>query len=101
LCERSPYLSQAVHAEVVREVAERLNPVCKAITQIEQNVHNARTEFSTEIAQVRKDARLLSDGPYQAELLKAALHILDWGRVDGKLHAAAETFLLKSLESHP
>jgi len=31
--------------------------------------------------------------------VKAALDI--WGRVDGKLHAAAETFLLKSLESHP
>ena len=99
LCERSPYLSHAVHAEVVREVAERLNPVCKAITQIEQNVHNARTELSTEIAQVLKDARLLSDGAGRAELVKAALDI--WGRVDGKLHAAAETFLLKSLESHP
>lgn len=96
LSERSPYLSQAVRAEVVREVGERLAPVCKAITQVEQNTYNARTE----LAKAREAAEGLSDGPYRAELVKSALHIMDTGNVDSKLYEAASAFLLKALESH-
>jgi hypothetical protein len=93
LSERSPYLSQAVHAEVVREVGERLDPVCKAITKIEQNAYNARTEF----AKAREAALGLSEGPYRAELVKSALHIIDTGVVDSKLYEAALAFLFKAL----
>lgn len=93
--DRSFRFSEAIHSEVVREVGERLNPVCKVLTQIEQNIHNLRAEFTTELAEARIPNESL--GVYRAELVKAALRILDYGRVDSKLHETATAFLLKAL----
>lgn len=97
LCERSPYLSQAVHAEVVREVGERLNPVCKAITDIEQRLHNV----GTHVAEARKAAEHIGDdGGYRAEVVKSAVRVMECGRVDSKLYEAASVFLFKALDYH-
>jgi hypothetical protein len=96
LVERSPYLSQAVHAEVVREVGERLNPVCKAITEIEQRLHNV----GTHVAEARKAAEHIgNDSGYRVELVKAAVLIIDRCSDVNVLYQKSEKFLLSAFES--